>query len=258
MVYKYLIIFLLIFSLAGFSGSGKHSEGFEASNTLPEALDRFTAHAQKIYEDCALSGEGLDFDIFMKGLTGFYNMQRNEMLSTEKEVLTIIDFQKSSSAKRLWVIDLKNRKVLFNTLVSHGKNTGQDMALQFSNTPGSNMSSLGFYCTGNTYTGKHGLSLVLEGIDSGMNCNAASRAVVMHGADYVSEDFVKCNGRLGRSQGCPALPMDLHNDIISEIKDKTCLFIYHPAMGSSAYLDMQSAAEFLMHNKFNALNIDLK
>src|SRR5690606_932140 len=108
--------------------------------------------------------------------------------------------------------DLKSKKVLFNTLVAHGRNTGQATADKFSNLPNSNMSSLGFYLTDETYFGKHGLSLKLDGMDNGHNDKARERAIVMHGADYVSDSFVKQHGRLGRSLGCPALPQEISKE----------------------------------------------
>jgi hypothetical protein len=135
----------------------------------------------------------------------------------------------SSNAKRLWVIDLTTNKILYNSLVAHGRNTGDEYAKNFSNAPESYQSSLGFYATGEIYSGKHGRSLRLDGLEKGINSNARDRAVVIHGANYVSNSFIQNNKRLGRSLGCPALPMDLSNEIIQTIKDKSCLFIYYPS-----------------------------
>jgi hypothetical protein len=127
---------------------------------------------------------------------------------------------------------------LFNTLVAHGQGSGMDMAEKFSNTPNSNQSSLGFYVANETYTGKHGMSLRLDGMDEGYNTNARSRAVVVHGADYVSQSFVNQHGRLGRSWGCPALPRELTSAIINTIKGKTLLYIEGPSdTYSSSHLD---------------------
>ncbi len=119
-------------------------------------------------------------------------------------------------------------KVLFHCLVSHGRNSGELMAENFSNIPGSNESSPGFYVTGETYIGKHGLSLALDGLETGINDKARARAIVIHGADYVSDDFIRTHGRLGRSQGCPAVPVELSEEIIKTIKGGSCLFIYAP------------------------------
>ncbi|RZM11499.1 MAG: murein L,D-transpeptidase catalytic domain family protein, partial [Pedobacter sp.] len=143
--------------------------------------------------------------------------------------LTLIDFSKSSNTKRLWIIDMATKTVLYNSLVSHGRNSGDEFATSFSNEGSSFKSSLGFYATGEIYQGKHGSSLRLDGLEKGINNNARSRGVVIHAADYVCDNFIKQHRRLGRSQGCPALPNNLTKEIITLIKDKSCLFIYHPS-----------------------------
>lgn len=167
------------------------------------------------------------FESFNLALDGFYYLKEKGII--QKNILTIVDFSLSSNTKRLWVIDLDKSEVLFNTLVAHGRNTGEEFAKVFSNQAESFQSSLGFYATAEVYNGKHGLSLKLDGLQRGLNDNARNRAVVMHGADYVSESFIKQNKRLGRSQGCPAVPVEMNQKIINVIKDKSCLFIYHPS-----------------------------
>src|SRR5690606_4161345 len=117
--------------------------------------------------------------------------------------------------KRMWVIDMTTNTVLMHSLVAHGRNTGDVFAKNFSNASESYKSSLGFYLTGETYTGKHGMSLKLDGLEKGVNDNARNRAVVIHGADYVSDSFIKNNSRLGRSLGCPAVPRELTKQLIS-------------------------------------------
>lgn len=164
---------------------------------------------------------------FSEALEGFYELKENGLIT--KDVLTIVDFSLSSKQKRFWVIDMVANKIIFNSLVAHGKNSGDDYATNFSNVEESNKSSLGFYATAETYFGQHGLSLKLDGLEKGINDKARKRAVVIHGAEYVSTTFVKNHNRLGRSQGCPALPIDLSKKIIETIKDKSCLFIYHPS-----------------------------
>jgi hypothetical protein len=163
--------------------------------------------------------------IFALAMKGYGNMKKS---GVTKNVLSIIDFSLPSTQKRLWVIDVENKKILFHELVAHGRNTGDNNAGKFSNIPESNMSSLGFFLTGETYTGKHGLSLYLDGLDGEFNNNARSRAIVIHGADYVSEDFIRTNGRLGRSFGCPALSTGSCKTIIETISNGSCLFIYYP------------------------------
>ena len=162
---------------------------------------------------------------------GYENLKSQHKL--ENNILTIIDFSLSSKKKRLWVIDMESNVVLFHSLVAHGMNSGEEFATNFSNKSESYKSSLGFYLTGEIYQGKHGSSLRLDGIEKGVNDNARNRAIVIHGADYVSENFIKNYGRLGRSQGCPALPINITSKVISKIKDKSVLFIYHPSKKSS-------------------------
>lgn len=160
-------------------------------------------------------------------LAGYEILNQKQSL-VRPGVITIIDFSLPSDKERLWVLDLASNKVLFHCLVSHGRNSGELMAEKFSNIPGSFASSPGFYVTGDTYTGRNGLSLVLDGLEAGINDKARARAIVMHGADYVSPEYIKVNGRLGRSQGCPAVPEKLCGEIIESIKGGSCLFIYAP------------------------------
>jgi hypothetical protein len=152
-------------------------------------------------------------------------------------IVTIADFSQPSYNKRLYIVDLDNYEVLFNTYVSHGRNSGKDIPKKFSNKMSSFQSSLGFYLTKDTYFGKHGFSLQLEGIEKGINDNASRRAIVLHGADYVNERMISSLGYIGRSQGCPAVSIKESKEIISTIKDGTCLFIYSPL---SSYVDRSS------------------
>jgi hypothetical protein len=189
----------------------------------------FETKSQQVYSNIDSTGFSMpEFKVFTKALKGFYALKAKK--TVEKDIITIIDFSLSSNTKRLWVIDLNNNKVLYHSLVAHGKNTGEEFATSFSNKTDSNKSSLGFYATAETYDGKHGRSLRLDGLENGMNNNARSRGVVVHSADYVSPTFIKNHKRLGRSEGCPALPEELALEIIDVIKDKSCLFMYHPSM----------------------------
>jgi hypothetical protein len=164
---------------------------------------------------------------FTLGILGFENLKQQGKINNN--YLTIVDYSMSSKSDRLWVIDMDENKVIFHTLVAHGKNSGEDYANSFSNTIDSNKSSLGFFTTGETYIGQHGLSLKLDGLENGINDKARQRAIVVHGADYVSKNFISEHNRLGRSQGCPALPNGLSKKIIQTIKNKSCLFIYYPS-----------------------------
>lgn len=176
--------------------------------------------AATLYKNCGLDGK-LDFDILQNAIKGL------EELEFENEsIVTIIDFSKPSTEKRLFVIDVKNQELLYHTLVAHGKNTGSNKPKNFSNTKHSLKTSLGVYSTAEPYYGKHGYSLRLDGLEKGLNDNARNRAIVIHGADYVSVDFVNRHGRLGRSFGCPALPVECTSEIIDLIKGGTFLYIY--------------------------------
>ena len=152
--------------------------------------------------------------------------------------LTVIDYSKPSTEKRLWVFDLKSRELIYEELVAHGQGTGANMATQFSNEPDSHRTSLGLFKTDAPYVGKNGYSLRLDGLDKGLNDRARERAIVMHGAPYVSTAFVKSNGRLGRSHGCPAVSADVARQMIDRVKGGGLVFAYYPdaRLKSSKYL----------------------
>lgn len=200
-----------------------------SEHRLPTAAElrasAFAHTTRQLYQELGVEATGLRYEVFEKALTGYLNLKGDGKLSENKQLLTVIDFEKPSTEKRLWVLDLAHKQILFNTLVAHGHNSGENVATSFSNENESNMSSLGFYVTQGEYYGKHGRSLKLQGVDEGYNDNAMSRSVVMHGADYVSEDFIKQFGRLGRSLGCPALPMDQYSQIIDTVNGGTCLYL---------------------------------
>ncbi|MFT3682556.1 MAG: murein L,D-transpeptidase catalytic domain family protein [Ferruginibacter sp.] len=179
------------------------------------------------YNTWQLEQAGISFEAFSNAVKGYSNLTKNHRLNN-KDIITIIDFTKASTEKRLFIIDMNSGAILYKTLVAHGRNSGQLFAKSFSNTESSYESSLGFYITSSTYDGKHGYSLKLNGCEKGINSNAEKRAIVVHGADYVSELFIQQNGFLGRSHGCPALPEALSKEIIDVIKNGSCLFIYAP------------------------------
>ncbi|MET3034826.1 murein L,D-transpeptidase catalytic domain family protein [Chryseobacterium sp. NRRL B-14859] len=185
--------------------------------------------SEALYHSIAFDPEHeLNYEVFSKALTGFENLKKAGLLAQDSHLLTICDFSMSSNTKRLWIIDLDDKKVLFNSLVAHGKNTGEEFATNFSNRESSLQSSLGFYITDATYQGDNGYSLRLLGMDKGFNDAAYKRAIVMHGADYVSDSFATMHKRIGRSWGCPAVPRELSQSMINTIKGRNLLFIYYP------------------------------
>lgn len=155
---------------------------------------------------------------------------------TTSSLLAVIDYSLPSRVRRLWVLDLEAGRVLAREYVAHGRNSGEDVAMRFSNRAGSLQTSLGLFLTGRVYRGKHGLSLRLRGLDPGLNSLAEQRAIVIHGADYVSERTITALGRLGRSQGCPALDPRVAQRVINLIRDGTALFAYHPSVLSGSTL----------------------
>lgn len=164
-------------------------------------------------------------DILNYALSGYQRVINQKDLS-ESKPLTVIDFSLPSTQKRLWIIEMKSGEIIHHGFVSHGRNSGDLMAKKFSNTNSSYMSSLGFYLTGETYQGKHGYSLRLDGLEAGFNDKARERAIVIHGAAYAEEEFIHQTGRLGRSLGCPALPQEETALVIDLIKEESVLFIY--------------------------------
>lgn len=200
---------------------------YSHTNSTRVVLDSEEDAIVSLYETFVkLNSTMPQLESFAKAVRGYKKLKSQGKI--ENEVLTIIDFSLSSKAKRLWVLDMTTNKVLFNTVVAHGRNTGVEFATKFSNRNNSNQSSLGFYVTDNTYYGKNGLSLFLDGQEKGINDNARKRYVVFHGAKYANPSFAKRHGRLGRSLGCPAVPTAFNTAIINKIKNKSCMFIYHP------------------------------
>ncbi len=156
------------------------------------------------------------------------------------QTLTVIDYSKPSTTPRLWVFDLPQRALLYHELVAHGQGSGENFATSFSNDAETHSSSLGLFVADDVYVGKNGYSLRLNGLEPGVNDRARERAIVIHGAPYVSDDFVKQQGRLGRSWGCPALRVPVAHELIDRVKGGGAVFAYYPDqhwLRTSKYLD---------------------
>ncbi|BDS11249.1 murein L,D-transpeptidase catalytic domain family protein [Aureispira anguillae] len=210
-----LFSFLLFCSLIQCTAPTYRTKKIKQPSAATEQLIKTT------YQEAKLTST-LPFDLFRTAMIGFYNIEQKK----QSDKIAIIDFSKPSTKERFYVIDLDKKKLLHSCLVAHGKNSGNKIPSDFSNTLNSKKSSLGFFLTAETYQGKHGFSLRLDGIEKGINHNARKRSIVIHGADYVSTNYIKKQGRLGRSWGCPALPLALSEEIIQSISNGTCLFIY--------------------------------
>ena len=185
----------------------------------PDSAVKISTDSRRLYHELNLK-DVVGFPAFDEALKGFRQFEQ------ERAILTLIDFTKPSTEQRLCVIDLQEQQTLFKSHVSHGRNSGGNYAVSFSNQPQSFKSSLGFFRTGDTYYGKNGYSLILEGLEKGKNDKAKERAIVMHGAKYADPAVIKKQGRLGRSLGCPALPPAVSREIINTIKDGALLYIH--------------------------------
>ena len=215
---KYLMLALILGSISttsfGFTLKNPTKTELKSSKVVLEDNEK------RLYEEIGLNGK-LNYDVFKTALNGY-----NKINKKKKELLTIIDYSKPSSEKRFFVIDMDKKELLVYSHVSHGKNSGGNIATSFSNKVSSNKSSLGFFLTENTYMGGNGYSLVLNGLEKGINDKAKDRYIVIHGADYANPKVAKSQGRLGRSLGCPALPRDISKKAIDMIKNGSVLFVY--------------------------------
>lgn len=243
------ILVAAVFALLALAAMGVTTSGEaprSARSCLPERPEylEFRDYLDSLYCGVGLEGS-LDYPVFELAMIGYYNMMAGGLLQRES-IITIIDYTRPSTEERLFVIDLAARALLYRSLVAHGRNTGENYAEYFSNIRGSLQTSLGFYVTGGDYTGVHGKALRLSGVDTLYNENAVHRYIVVHGAWYCSEDFIQKHGRLGRSWGCPVLPIEVCGEIIDLVKDGTCMFVYSDDdeyLENSIYLEVAGAVE---------------
>lgn len=219
-----LILGLMLHIPVAFSMKMKH-EIHPVAAAAENAVDKELTQLNALYDDLELDHMGLSDEAYDMAVHGYLQLKHSRNIRKD-ELLTIVDFSLPSSQKRLFILDVEAGKVLYHTYVAHGRGSGKLHADAFSNIPESFQSSLGFYETAGTYYGKNGFSMKLKGLENGINHKAEERAIVVHGAPYVSEQFIRQQGYLGRSHGCPALPENLNRPIIEKIKDGSVLFIY--------------------------------
>ena len=215
---KYLMLALILGSISTTSFGFTLKNPTKTESKLAKVV--LEDNEKRLYEEIGLNGK-LNYDVFKTALNGY-----NKIDGRKKELLTIIDYSKPSTEKRFFVIDMDKKELLVYSHVSHGKNSGGNIATSFSNKVSSNKCSLGFFLTENTYIGGNGYSLVLNGLEKGINDKAKDRYIVIHGADYANPKVAKSQGRLGRSLGCPALPRDISKKAIDMIKNGSVLFVY--------------------------------
>ncbi|MES1220891.1 MAG: murein L,D-transpeptidase catalytic domain family protein [Bacteroidota bacterium] len=228
-------IFLsLVLSVTSYAGSttSRHTKKkiiSKNAKSTPVIVDAFDEKDVMFhfYDSLQLQSYGLSKKAWAYALKGYQKLLKKGTLSNP-DIITICDFSLSSRKKRLFIIDLKDGELVKNTYVAHGRKSGTEYARKFSNKNKSHQSSLGFYITGETYFGDHGLSLRIEGLDRGFNDNARKRNIVVHGSEYVGDDFIQGNSFMGRSFGCPAVPAEETTDIVNTIKNGSCFFIYYP------------------------------
>ena len=232
-------IFVLLISFAKATNSS--NAALEIKDSISVVDSSSVPHVSlsvKLFYDLKLEEKGLTLEAVDHAVTGYQKLVNSGLVSNSR-YLTIVDLSQSSRKKRFYIVDMHENKLAWNTFVSHGKNSGVDMANRFSNKINSEQSSLGFYVTKNTYSGKHGLSLRLSGLEEGINSNSEARGIVVHGALYVNAGRVN-SAFMGRSQGCPALPQNEYAPIIQLIKNGSVMFIYNSSedyLQSSAFLN---------------------
>jgi L,D-transpeptidase catalytic domain len=212
---------------------GERSEKRAFSEAKTAEVKMVINEAVIIYGTMSLEKDGLDEKAFEYAWRGYHNLLKKGRIR-KKSVLSICDFSQSSCSKRMYVIDVRRHKLLYRTYVAHGQNSGAEYATSFSNEPDSYKSSLGFYITKKTYVGRNGLSLRIDGVDSGYNDMAGKRNIVLHGSSYATAKYMENYGSLGTSLGCPAIPYTMSPRIIRTVKNGSCLFIYHP---TTTYLE---------------------
>lgn len=208
------------------SALAKFQSNFFTNDSI--GTNSFDPEMELIYDSLQLKKRGLKKEAFNYAYTGYKKLEEEGLLNKEG-LITICDLSQSSRRKRLYLIDLNECKLILNTYVAHGRNSGGEYARKFSNQPESRQSSLGFYRTKTAYYGGHGLALTLSGLEPGFNDKAERRKIVVHGSLYIGDNYKRWGKFMGRSFGCPAVPMKQSKILINTIKDGSCLFIYHPS-----------------------------
>jgi hypothetical protein len=208
---------------------GRGESAVDASPVQASVMTRpvVTSTLATAFNPALAEAEGVPLDVLQMALGAIQCAVAHGDLAAPP-TLTLIDYSRPSVEPRLWVFDLASGRLLFKELVAHGRNSGDNMATQFSDEMNSHQSSLGLFVTGDTYVGSNGYSLRLDGLEPGFNGRARDRAIVMHGAPYVNAALSTSQGRIGRSWGCPALREAVARDVIDTIRGGGVIFSYYP------------------------------
>jgi hypothetical protein len=235
---KFLLLSLSIAILPMLADAKKKSHSINFSHRKTERRMIFSSRlaerrmialeASEMYATMQLKDSGLHEKALLYALLGYHRLLKRHMIK-KTQVLSICDFSQSSGSKRMYVIDVRNKRLLYRTYVAHGINSGREYASSFSNSPESYKSSLGFFVTRNAYFGSNGLSLRIDGLEKGFNDRARQRSIVIHGAPYVSERILHKYGVMGTTFGCPAIPEEMASQVIPVLKNGTCFFVYYPS-----------------------------
>jgi hypothetical protein len=235
---RFLCLSLSIVILPILAEAKKKNPGFDLTGRKAERKQLFTGRRTEmrlialetsdLFNKMQLKDSGLHERALFYALLGYHRLLRKHMLK-KTGVLSICDFAQSSGSKRMYVIDVYNKRLLYRTYVAHGIRSGRDYAHSFSNAAESHKSSLGFFVTRNAYFGSNGLSLRIDGMEKGFNDRAKQRSIVIHGAPYVSERILHKYGVMGTTYGCPAIPEEMASQVIPVLKNGTCFFVYYPS-----------------------------
>lgn len=221
------IVFIIAFlSIVGWGPINIFGESSNPSSSHFETTVGSKYWVEKVIKTIQAQAGNLNPEILKVGINAY--LKARQLGLNQKQVLTLVDYTKISSERRLWVIDMKNLKVLFNTWVAHGSHSGRAKATSFSNDPRSLKSSIGVFLTAESYSGGNGYSLRLKGLEHDINDNAYRRNIVFHGARYVGPDIARNNGMVGRSWGCFAVEKGIAKPLINTIKEKTLVVAYYP------------------------------
>ena len=232
-MYKKTQILIIALVCVSFYANAKGENGFTDDKHAPSLLSDYSNApvikriSDSIYNLISLGSYGLEREVFFTAYKGYqYLLSKGSLAKTN--LLTICDYSQSSNNKRLYVVDLVNSRLLYNTYVSHGRNSGGEYATSFSNLHSSNKSSLGFLVTADTYSGKAGFSMRFKGVEPGINDQVRNRDIVLHGSRFVNEGIMNLRGTIGKSLGCPAVPAEYHKKIIDVIKGGSCYYAHYP------------------------------